>query len=123
VSELTGDTRTQDQLTAVIAERKMRAEDEVRARFYSYRPPAGGLTDMSCVRMTLAASALLLNNVVPEGREKALALTKLEEAMFWANAGIARKGERIEHQKGNEAAGGEHGQGGGEGGDVQPHGG
>ncbi|WP_395705260.1 hypothetical protein [Rhodococcus ruber] len=24
---------------------------------------------------------------------KALALTKLEEAMFWANAGIARQGE------------------------------
>lgn len=27
---------------------------------------------------------------VPAGREKALALTHLEEAMFWANAAIAR---------------------------------
>lgn len=26
----------------------------------------------------------------PGGRERALALTKLEEAIFWANAGIAR---------------------------------
>jgi hypothetical protein len=33
-----------------------------------------------------------INLQVPEGREKALAITKLEEVMMWANAGIARNG-------------------------------
>lgn len=29
--------------------------------------------------------------VVPEGREKSLAITHLEEVMFWVNAAIARR--------------------------------
>lgn len=29
---------------------------------------------------------------VPPGRERSLALTKVEEAMHWANAGIAKEG-------------------------------
>jgi len=34
--------------------------------------------------------ATLIKEVCPESREKSLAFTKLEEAVFWAKASIAR---------------------------------
>ena len=46
--------------------------------------------DKATVRETLLGAANTLVAVVPEGRELATALTKLEEAMFWAAAGIGR---------------------------------
>lgn len=42
------------------------------------------------VRAICLDAALELVQRVPHGRELALALTKLEEAMFHANAGVAR---------------------------------
>ena len=39
--------------------------------------------------------ARFLNEVLPEGREKSLAITKLEEAMMWSNAAIAREPEKF----------------------------
>lgn len=38
-------------------------------------------------------AALVIDELCPPTREKALAITKLEEAMFWANAAIARSPE------------------------------
>lgn len=42
------------------------------------------------VRAVCRGVALHLNDMLPEGREKSLVMTKLEEAMMWANASIAR---------------------------------
>ncbi len=42
------------------------------------------------IRRQCRELAHFVNEVVPESREKSLAVTKLEEAMFWANAGLSR---------------------------------
>jgi hypothetical protein len=42
------------------------------------------------VRNTLLDVAAVLSDTIPPGREQALFVTKLEEAMMWANAAIAR---------------------------------
>ena len=60
-------------------------------------PPDANRTDANrahthqTVRNKLHRVALELNDLIPDGREKSLMITKLEEAMFWANAGIARQ--------------------------------
>lgn len=59
---------------------------------FAYHAPTSPIraSEHASVRESCSMLAGLLNDIVPEGREKALALTKLEEVMFWANAAIAR---------------------------------
>ncbi|MMZ47230.1 hypothetical protein D1872_88670 [compost metagenome] len=42
------------------------------------------------VRSACKELAYTLDELLPNSREKSLAMTKLEEVMMWANAGIAR---------------------------------
>lgn len=44
----------------------------------------------SQVRQSCFSLAEVLDEIVPPGRELSTAITKLEEVMMWANAGIAR---------------------------------
>lgn len=44
------------------------------------------------VRQQCRQLADALNAQLPEGREKALAITHLEEVMMWGNAALARSG-------------------------------
>lgn len=60
---------------------------------FRYHPPVGdGAARHQAVRNTLRLAAREIAALVPDGREKSTALTKCEEAMMWACAGIARKG-------------------------------
>ena len=42
------------------------------------------------VRQQCRQLADFLNDKLPEGREKSLAITNLEQVMFWGNAALAR---------------------------------
>lgn len=60
---------------------------------FKYHPPTGDVAEMhAAVRLKLMQVATFIEAHLPDtaAREKALAITKLEEAMMWACAGIAR---------------------------------
>ncbi len=42
------------------------------------------------IRSEAKKLAYLIDGLCPDSREKSLAMTKLEECVMWANAGIAR---------------------------------
>lgn len=65
--------------------------DDLDNRF-TYHKPKDNTTIRAHerIRLGVGAVARLIDANVPDGREKSLAITALEEAMMWANAGIAR---------------------------------
>lgn len=67
-----------------------RAELEHRFGFHPADERTGRLHEQ--VRDACLDAAVLVKTLTPECREQSLAVTKLEEAMMWANAAIARNG-------------------------------
>lgn len=60
---------------------------------FMYHAPKEGQPEIYAnLRNQAKALAYLIDALVPDGREKALAMTSLEQATFWANAGVARNG-------------------------------
>ncbi len=61
---------------------------------FTYHPPGNEkIEDFKTLRDHGKSLALDIDYHCPDGREKSIALTKLEEVIFWANAAIARQGE------------------------------
>jgi len=58
---------------------------------FTYHAPFGDQTDRyNKIRESAKATAAVILELAPESRERSLALTNLEQAIFWANAAIAR---------------------------------
>jgi len=64
--------------------------EDMKNRFNYHPPTDHKVLGHEAVRADVFNVADSWDRNLPEGREKSLAITKLEEAMFWANAAIAR---------------------------------
>ncbi|MEK5415045.1 hypothetical protein MKX34_26820 [Paenibacillus sp. FSL R5-0636] len=63
---------------------------QIENNFKYHAPKLGQPEIYEEIRNKAKELAELIDEKVPNSREKASALTKVEESVFWANAGIAR---------------------------------
>ena len=63
-------------------------ENEIINNFTYHTPTEKMKPKFQELRNKAKELALLINKLVPQGREQALAHTKLQESIMWANAGI-----------------------------------
>ena len=66
-------------------------EPRIKNDFSYHRPPIEAQGKFLTIREEAKKLALIIAREVPPGREQSTALTRLEEAVMHANAGIARQ--------------------------------
>jgi hypothetical protein len=65
--------------------------NETIERLFSYHPPKPGQPQLyEDIREIAKELAYFIDEHCPDSRERSIAMTKLEEAVMWANASIAR---------------------------------
>lgn len=64
--------------------------EDLDNRFSYHAPKDNQPARYEAVRTYARNMAGFINDNVPDSREKSLSITALEEAVFWANAAIAR---------------------------------
>ena len=66
---------------------------ELGTRFTWHKPSEKQISRMEVLRSFAGEMAWKILEAVPESREQSLAITKLEESIMWANAGIVRRSD------------------------------
>lgn len=90
-------TRKKVSLPIIHKEKTMNSFEEkpssldLERRFIYHKPTEEKATKFPIIRDKAKELAYILEDLCPNGREKSLALTKLEEVVMWANAGISRE--------------------------------
>jgi len=64
--------------------------NELQKRFAYHKVDFDKSDMMDEIRIMVLDLAILINDNCPESREKSLAITNLEQVMFWSNSAIAR---------------------------------
>lgn len=64
--------------------------EKIENAFTYHQPKEGQPEKYKALRSKAKELAYLIDELCPDGREKSLAMTKLEEASMWANASVAR---------------------------------
>lgn len=64
--------------------------DDLQHRFEYHAPDEAKKKTHELIRRVMLGAATAVAEQVPPGREQSLAITHLEDAMMWANAGVAR---------------------------------
>lgn len=64
--------------------------DQIENNFTYHAPFGNQSARYEEIRNQAKGLAYVIDNLCPKSREQSLALTNLEQAIFWANAAIAR---------------------------------
>lgn len=70
---------------------------DIKNRFTYHKPSADQIPKFEQLRAKARELAELFEALVPSSREQSLAVTHLDAALMWANAGVARNQEGEEH--------------------------
>lgn len=63
---------------------------QIENNFVYHAPKPGQSEKYEAIRAKAKELAYLIDGTCPQSRERSIAMTELENAVFWANAAIAR---------------------------------
>ena len=87
-------------MTAHARKHQKLSDDEFQLRFGYHKPQDAATVDAhEKVRSLCRELAEGICSITFTSREQSLALTAIEEAMMWANAGIARRGTPLSNEE------------------------